>query len=401
MDGIRVLRNPIQNYAWGSESFIPQLIGESAPENVPQAELWMGAHPQAPSMVWHHGEWVPLPKLIQEDPEGVLGKSTAKKFSNKLPFLFKVLAADRPLSIQAHPNRIQAREGFSRENSRGIPLNAPHRNYKDDNHKPEMICALTPFWTLIGFRELDEIFALTDRLGASSFRDRIMDSWGQLYHEPLKRLFTGLLTMDRDDQRQMVAEVVESCMKHAGADKAFEWTVKLNRAYAGDAGVLSPLFMRIVRLEPGEAMYISSGQLHSYLEGAGIELMANSDNVLRGGLTPKNIDVPELLEILDFSADESCLLKPETGMNGEKLYRCPAEEFILSAISLDEGAVFMGSKKRSVEIMICTEGEAKIIDLDRRENHALNKGSSIIIPASAGPYRIEGKCNVYRAAVPL
>ncbi len=361
----------------------------------------MGAHPKAPSLVWYDGEWVPLPELIQEDPEGILGKPTAKKFSNRLPFLFKVLAVERPLSIQAHPNRVQARQGFSRENSRGIPLNASHRNYKDDNHKPETICALTPFWALTGFTEYKDIIALTDRLGASRFRDRVMDSLGQVNHESLRRLFTKLLTMERDDQRRMVAEVLESCEKHAGDDKAFEWTVKLNQAYAGDIGVLSPLFMKIVRLEPGEAMYIPSGQLHSYLEGAGIELMANSDNVLRGGLTHKNIDVPELLEILDFSANERFLLNPERGMNGERLYPCPAEEFILSAISLHEGAVFVGPKKHSVEMMFCTEGEAQIIDLDRREDHPLNKGTAIIIPASAGPYKVEGKCTVYKAAVPL
>jgi mannose-6-phosphate isomerase len=401
MDRIQVLRNPIQNYAWGSETFIPQLTGESAPENVPQAELWMGAHPKAPSLVWHDGEWVPLPDLIREDPEGVLGKSAANRFSNKLPFLFKVLAAERPLSIQAHPNRDQARQGFARENSLEVPLNAPHRNYKDDNHKPEIICALTPFWALIGFRAFEDIIVLTDRLGASSFRESVMDSRGQANHESLRRLFTGLLTMDADAQRRMVTEVAESCEKYAGADKAFEWTVKLNRAYTGDIGVLSPLFMKIVRLEPGEAMYISSGQLHSYLEGAGIELMANSDNVLRGGLTPKNIDVPELLKILDFSSNERCLLNPERGTNDERLYRCPAEEFILSEISLNEGAVLVGPKERSVEIMICTEGEAKIIDLDRKEDLSLNKGTAIIIPASAGPYRIEGRCTVYRAAVPL
>jgi mannose-6-phosphate isomerase len=401
MDRIQVLRNPIQNYAWGSETFIPQLTGESAPEKVPQAELWMGTHPKAPSLVWHDGEWVPLPKLIRENPEGVLGKSAANKFSNRLPFLFKVLAAERPLSIQAHPNRDQARQGFARENRLKVPLNAPHRNYKDDNHKPEIICALTPFWALIGFREFEDIIVLTDRIEASSFRDRVTDSCGQANHESLRRLFTGLVTMDGDDQRRMVAEVVESCEKYAGADKAFEWTVKLNRAYAGDIGVLSPLFMKIARLEPGEAMYISSGQLHSYLEGAGIELMANSDNVLRGGLTPKNIDVPELLEILDFSSNKRCLLNPERGMNNERLYRCPAEEFILSEISLNEGDVFVGPKERSVEIMICTEGEARIIDLDREEALSLNKGTAIIIPASVGQYEIEGMSTVYKAAVPL
>ena len=352
MDRIQVLRNPIQNYAWGSKTFIPKLTGEPASENVPQAELWMGAHPKAPSLVWHDGEWIPLPKLIREDPEGILGKSAANKFSNKLPFLFKVLAAEMPLSIQAHPNRDQARQGFARENGLEVPLNAAHRNYKDDNHKPEIICALTPFWALIGFREFKDIIELTDRLGAPSFRDRVVGSSAQTNHESLRRLFTELLTMDRDDQRRMVSEVVESCEKFAGTDKAFEWTVKLGRAYAGDIGVLSPLFMVIAQLEPGEAMYISSGQLHSYLEGAGIELMANSDNVLRGGLTSKNIDVPGLLEILDFSSNKRCLLNPERGMNNERLYRCPAEEFLLSEISLNEGDVFVGPKERSVEIMI-------------------------------------------------
>jgi mannose-6-phosphate isomerase len=207
--------------------------------------------------------------------------------------------------------------------------------------------------------------------------------------------------MEEDDRRRMVAEVVESCEEHAGADKAFDWTIKLNRVYPGDTGVLSPFIMEIVRLEPGEALYISSGQLHSYLEGAGIELMANSDNVLRGGLTPKNRDISELLEILDFSVNERRLLNPEGGMNNEKFYRSPAEEFILSTISLDEGAVFMGPKERSVEIMICTDGEARINDLDRREGLPLKKGTSIIIPASTGSYKIEGKCTLYKAAVPL
>ena len=148
-------------------------------------------------------------------------------------------------------------------------------------------------------------------------------------------------------------------------------------------------------------MYISSGQLHAYLEGAGIELMANSDNVLRGGLTHKNIDVSELLKILDFSSEGRSLLTPERSINREKLYRCPAEEFILSEISLNEGAVFLGPKERSVEILICTEGKAQIIDLDRREDLSFNKGTAVIIPASTGPYKIKGKCTLYRAAVPL
>jgi mannose-6-phosphate isomerase len=406
MERILVLKNPIQNYAWGSKTFIPELLGEPASKDTPQAELWVGAHPKAPSLVWHNGEWVPLPQLIQDNPEGILGKSVAKKFSNRLPFLFKVLAAERPLSIQAHPDRDRARQGFVRENSLGIPLNAPHRNYRDNNHKPEIICALTPFWALIGFRELEEIIALSDRLGASMFRDKAISLWRQSEQDALRKLFTFLMTMDRHHQRRIVADVVASCKEYADVDKAFEWTVRLNQAYADDIGVLSPLFMKIARLEPGRAMYISSGRLHAYLEGAGIELMANSDNVLRGGLTSKNIDVTELLEILDFTVDETPILTPKRGRNNENIFLSPAEEFALSMISLTQGTVFESTKKDSVEIMICTEGEAHMTDLGHAEELSLNKGTAIIIPAAAGPYRIEGhrikgNATIYKAAVPL
>ena len=217
----------------------------------------------------------------------------------------------------------------------------------------------------------------------------------------LKRFFRELMTMRQDRKKQVVGDAIKAARKYAERDMTFQWMVDLYPEYPEDIGLFSPILLNLIYLKPGQAMFLPAAELHAYLDGVGIELMANSDNVLRGGLTPKNIDVPELLDILDFSSNERGLLNPEKGMNNERLYRCPAEEFILSEISLDEGAVFVGLKERSVEIMICTEGEARIIDLDRKEDLPLNKGTTIIIPASAGPYEINGRCTVYRAAVPL
>lgn len=401
MDKIGVLKNPIQNYAWGSRTFIPQLIGELAPANTPQAELWIGAHPKAPSQVLCDGEWISLLELIQQNPDGILGKPVAKKFSNKLPFLFKVLAAAKPLSIQVHPHQDQARKGFARENRLKISLDAPNRNYKDENHKPEIICALTPFWALSGFRRIEDLIALIDRLGAPILRDKIINIRDRSNDKSLRKFFTHLMTMDRNYQAEMVGEVVEFCEKYSGTDTAFDWIIRLHREYARDIGVLSPIFMKVVRLKPGEAMYIQAGMLHAYLEGAGIELMANSDNVLRGGLTTKRIDVPELLNILNYTTHEEGFLRPERRGSSERLYDSPAEEFVLSVISVGEGAVFKSPRKRSVEMMICTAGNAHITDLGNGDVLSLTKGTAIIIPAAAGQYRIQGNATIYKAAVPL
>jgi mannose-6-phosphate isomerase len=401
MKKISILRNPIQNYAWGSMTFIPDLMGGPVPAKKPQAELWMGVHPKAPSKVLCDGEWMSLPEFIQTDPERILGESIAKDFSNELPFLFKVLAATKPLSIQAHPSRDQARAGFARENEMKIPLDAPNRNYRDENHKPEMICALTPFWLLNGFRKIDDLMALTERIGAPALRDIVRPLHGQHEAETLKVLLTTLMTMDRDAQTQLVREVMHCIEQNSGTDAAFEWVVRLNQEYPGDMGVLSPLFMNIIRLEPGQGMYTPSGRLHTYLEGAGIELMANSDNVLRGGLTAKNMDIGELLKILDFTQNEVDILRPEGCERGEDIYDTPAKEFALSLISVDRGSPFESPATRSVEIMICLEGDAQISDLGNGNVLSLTRGTSLIVPAAVQHYRIEGKATLYKAAVPL
>ncbi len=398
---IAVLKNSIQEYAWGSKTFIPQLFREPGPADNPQAELWMGAHPKAPSQVFYGGNWISLLELIQERPGDVLGLRVAERFSNKLPFLFKVLAASKPLSIQAHPDKKQAREGFTRENMMKIPLNAPHRNYRDENHKPELICALRPFWALKGFREIGSIITLMDKIGPVAHSVGVDILRNQPNEEGLKGFLNSLMTMEREQQRNVVTEVVACGEKYSETDPVFEWLTKLNREYPGDIGVLSPIFLNLIHLQPGEATFLPSGELHAYLEGAGLELMANSDNVLRGGLTSKHIDIPELLESLNFTCNGVNILTPERQVTGERVYPTLAEEFMLSMISLHEGSFYRSPEIRSVEILICTEGAGRITELGSRDGLDLSNGTVIIIPAAVRQYRIEGDATLYKASVPL
>ena len=401
MRKIGVLKNTIQEYAWGSRVAIPELLGQPVPVDKPQAELWMGAHPKAPSQVLSDGLWRSLPEVIQENPEETLGQKVAARFSNKLPFLFKVLAAAKPLSIQAHPNKEQAGQGFARENELGIPLDAPHRNYRDDNHKPEIICALTPFWALNGFRRIDVILSLLEEARIADLAEIVSLLRSHSNRDGLKKFFNHLMTMEAEKQRQIVEEAVAFAEGRAGEEPVWTWIVKLNEEYPGDMGVLSPAFLNLIQLEPQEAMYLPAGELHAYLEGVGIELMANSDNVLRGGLTPKHIDVQELLAVLNFTDGDLHILSPKNFTSGEGIYSTEAEEFVLSVIRIKKVAPFSSPRDRSVEMMMCTEGAVNVTDLSDGETTVLTKGTSIIVPAAVEQYSIEGDGILYKAAVPL
>ena len=401
MRKIGLLKDTIQEYAWGSKTAIPELLGQSSPADKPQAELWMGAHPKAPSQVLADGLWRSLPEVIQESPEEALGKKVAARFSNKLPFLFKVLAAAKPLSIQAHPNKEQAEQGFARENELGISLNASHRNYRDDNHKPEIICALTPFWALNGFRRIEETLSLLEEARITDLAEIVSFLRSHSNRDGLKKFFNYLMTMEAQKQRQIVEEAVAFAEGRAGEEPAWTWIAKLNEEYPGDIGVLSPLFLNLVRLEPQQAMYLPAGELHAYLEGVGIELMANSDNVLRGGLTPKHIDVQELLAVLNFTDGDLNILSPKNLASGEEIYSTEAEEFVLSVIRINKAASFNSPLDRSVEMMLCTEGKVNVTNLSDGEITLLTKGTSIIVPAAVEQYCIEGDGILYKATVPV
>jgi mannose-6-phosphate isomerase len=414
MQGVFPLHNTIQEYAWGSLSAIPELLGRASPADKPQAELWMGAHPKAPSRVLlPEGDELPLPEMIARDPAGTLGPAVAEKFAGCLPFLFKVLAAAQPLSIQAHPNLEQARAGFHRENEQGIPLDAFRRNYRDDNHKPEVISALTPFWALNGFRPLPQMIDLLRSVGFSSIGKQIDAFGSRPTGTGLKTFFASLMGLDPETREWAIQEAQgwaerqlsgrpgdapASGGERRPADSIADWLLRLGEIYPGDIGVLSPLLLNLLLLQPGDTMFLKAGVLHAYLEGTGIELMANSDNVIRGGLTPKHMDVDELLSILRFEGRAVQLAESTETLPGQRIFHTPAREFRLAEIRVSPNQPYRNPDRGSIELMIILDGQGRIETVD---SLALCKGDSLVIPASTGPYTIHGPLHLYRADVPL
>jgi mannose-6-phosphate isomerase len=400
MKKIGLLKNSVQNYAWGSPTAIPELLGEPNPALEPRAELWMGAHPKAPSQVRCDGKWVSLIDLIEKHPHAILGKKVAQAYHNKLPYLFKVLAAAKPLSIQAHPSLDQAKAGFARETRQGIALDASNRNYKDDNHKPECICALSSLWAMCGLRSTAGILDLMGKHCPMSLAAEL----DQLKRQPdsggLKRFFNDLMTMDSGRQKRVVAEAVKSVRHYSAKNPVVHWLTRLSAEYPSDIGILSPLLLNLIQLKPGQALYLPAGELHAYLEGVGMELMANSDNVLRGGLTPKHIDVAELIKVLNFEPRSVTVLAAIDQGKNERVYPTPADEFVLSMISVFPDSSYHSPPSRSVEIMLCTEGRAHLTDHDTRQAIPIKKGDSVIVPATVKGYSLVGNAVVFKAAVP-
>ena len=346
------------------------------------------------------GHWQSLIELIQQHPHDILGRKVSEKFHNTLPYLFKVLAAAKPLSIQAHPNLDQAKEGFERENTQDIPLDAPIRNYKDDNHKPECICALSKFYALYGFRTISEIVTMMTTACPVDLTDELDHLKTNPDSHGLKIFYTDLMTMDPSKQKRVVDETLHNMHKISNQD-AIIWMKRLSEEYPSDIGILSPMLLNLICLEPGQALFLPAGELHAYLEGLGIELMANSDNVLRGGLTPKHIDLPELLKVVHFEPRPIDLLATEKSGENEKIFINPASEFVLSLISVSEENSYLSSTYRSAEILLCTDGEASMQDIGTKNNLKLKKGNSVIIPAAVKGYKINGNAVFYKAAVPI
>jgi len=400
MHDIYKLKNTIQEYAWGSKTAIPELSGEKSPSENPQAELWMGAHPKAPSLVEVEGSLVSLNYFIKRHPDGILGEKVAQRFNNQLPFLFKVIAAEKPLSIQAHPNKEQAIDGFKRENEMGIPLDSPIRNYRDENHKPEIICALTNFWALNGFRKIAEIIELAEMLGVGELNREIDILINSLNSSGLKAFFESQMFIPDEQKKMLVKKVVEKSSELENQNIAFEWICRLNDEYPDDIGVLAPVYLNLIELKPGDAMFLDAGDLHAYLHGVGIELMANSDNVLRGGLTPKNVDVLELIRIMNFEEKKIEIIEPVEKLASEKAYKTPAEEFELSVIELKGNKIYASDLNHAVEIMIVVDGEALIMDIHQGSAIELPKGASVLVPASVSDYRIRGRSVIYKASSP-
>lgn len=369
------LRPALQSYPWGSRTKLAQLTGAPVPTNKPWAELWFGAHPLASSLVGDR----PLSEIIAQDPESALGKA-ADVAGGTLPFLLKLLAADEPLSLQAHPTLDQAKEGFERENAEGIPTNAPHRNYRDANHKPELIVALTEFHALAGFRPVARTKALFEALQIDSLNHYLGLLDGDSAENGLRALFTTWLTLPQQVLDSLVADVSAGCAAYSGDDYnvslVAETTAALAKRYPGDPGVLGSMLLNRLVLRPGEALYLGAGQLHAYLSGVGVEIMANSDNVLRGGLTSKHVDVVELLKVLTFEPLGNPIVGSTVDESGWVRYETPASEFALASIELLPGQQAELPAGQAA-IVLSAKGDVKL---------SSGSGSSISVEQGSGAW---------------
>jgi len=378
------LKNTVKNYDWGSADWIPALLSQENTSRVPQAELWMGVNPSAPSRAkLPGGEAGPLlSELIAWEKETFLGSEIAQKYGT-LPFLFKVLAAEKPLSIQAHPNIRQARDGFEKENLKDIPLDAPNRNYKDPSDKPEIICALSNFAALCGFREPRDICFLFEILSMES-EGVIKQGFEKLIlvlkrqdGNPLKNFLSALFSMNNDWLEMLgpFFKEQQEQLKRDFREHKNEWAlcVYLSEFYPTDHGILAPLYLNIIELAPGEAMYVPAGTLHSYIKGMGIELMTDSDNVLRGGLSSKHIDSSELLSVLEFSQFKPEIMRIPNPVPSHFMYQTPSGNFSLSVIHGFGAAVPYNETVPS--IMIVTKGSLII-----NKSTVLETGESVFIP---------------------
>ena len=357
------ITNTPRDYAWGSDGQISELLGLEA-SGRPEAELWLGAHPGSPSRVV--GTDDTLLDIVQ----------------GRLPFLLKVLAAGSPLSLQAHPTAAQAAEGFARENALGVPLDSPQRNYKDEFPKPELIYALSDrFDALCGFRAAADIRETFEALGgAEALLERLHGD------ESLREVFEWLITRGPGVD-ELIAAVVE---RADGSTPALATAAELARQYPGDPGIVISLLLHRVTLDRGEVLYLPAGNIHAYLHGVGIELMASSDNVLRGGLTPKHIDVPELLSVLDFRPVPVPYLAPEHPSVGVEVFRPDVPDFVLVVVE-DEGSYDLTGPA----IALCTEGDLEVVGATGAYN--LSQGDAVYITADEGGLTFGGLGRVFLA----
>jgi mannose-6-phosphate isomerase len=387
------LTNTVRHYPWGSRTVIPELLGEASPADEPYAELWMGAHPDAPSAL---STGTPLDKAIEEDPDRMLGAGVRERFGTRLPFLMKVLAADLPLSLQAHPTTEQARVGFAAEEAAGVPRDDPTRTFKDPFHKPELLLALTPVEALCGFRPVEESLHCLAKLQVSELKPTI----AALARGGLRAAIPQLIALAPDVRTVLVEAVAAAASGFVAAHdpefiNTYRWAASLAGTYPGDPGVVISLMCNHLTLEPGEAVFLPAGNLHAYLSGSGVEVMAASDNVLRGGLTAKHVDLAALIEVLDFTDGRVPVLRPVLGPGGLR-YPVPVEDFDLTRCQLDARSGSLGTA--GPQVLLCTEGTAVLTSDDGEVT--LEKGRSAFVPAGA-PVTASGPAVLYRATTNL
>ena len=374
----------VRHYDWGTADFIPRLCGRE-PTGRPEAELWFGAHAEAPAGVvlsCPNPVEVPLDRVIADRQDEVLGPGA---IGATLPFLTKILSAARPLSIQAHPNREQAVRGFAAETTGAHPVAVTDRNYRDQNHKPELLYALTPFSALSGFRPAAEAAQLLAALGVEQLRpdiQRLASEGAAAYRPLLEALYrhtgTDLASAAVDAARRPSTEGAPSCRE------AMHWVVRIATHHPDDPLVVAPLFLRLIRLDPGEALFTGPGVPHSYLEGSALEVMASSDNVLRLGLTSKRVDAGELLDILVYETADVALMKPrvdEQPWGRRSGFQPPVDDFRLDFLQIGgHGEAPLHSDGRA-RIVLALEGEIEVRNALGAQ--LLHPGEAALLPAAA------------------
>lgn len=391
------LKGIVQHYAWGGEAFIPDLISQPNQKEQPCAEYWMGAHSSAPSMLSMNQEWVSLKTLIDEYPNQTINARVQDKFG-ELPYLFKVLDVKDMLSIQVHPTKTEAEKGFQAEEAAGIALNAPNRNYKDRNHKPEIMIALSEFWLLHGFKKSNLIIqTIEDNLELKVLLPLFKK-------EGIRSLYQFVMEMDQCDVNALLLPLVKKALRHkqdgsvTKVDPAW-WAAKLYEQSGIpeniDRGIFSIYFFNIVQVNPGEAVFQKAGVPHAYLEGQNIELMANSDNVLRAGLTPKHVAVPELMKHTLFEEVVPDIMQGKPVQTGELIFTCPVPDFGISKIDLSPNNSYAG-KAFSLEILIVTAGGMLV------NNELVLKRGEVVAMLDGADYQLtaSGDCTVFKAFVP-
>ncbi len=401
--GLLKLAGVVQNYSWGGFEFIPDLLGEKNAAQKPYAELWMGAHPRGTSKVEFDDVKIPLDNLLEHAGAHILGNQAAKKFSGKLPYLFKILDAGQMLSIQVHPSKLEAEQGFLEENLSNIPLSAPERNYKDDNHKPEIHVALTDFWMLHGFKSPREIKRILENTREFHGLEVVFGS------DDLPALYKTIMEMPQEQVDSILYPIYEQYKPafHEGTlekDAPLYWAIQaaLQFPLPGghfDRGIFSIFLMNIVHIKPGQGTFQPAGVPHAYLEGVTIELMANSDNVLRGGLTHKHIDVEELLATVSFQTGKPDILKGSKISETERIYTVPVKDFQLSKLSISSKTEHKSGPVHGPDTLVVLHGKVLVRTLE--ESREFCRGEIFMVPADLD-YSITatGRATLYKATIP-
>ncbi|GIG22881.1 mannose-6-phosphate isomerase [Cellulomonas chitinilytica] len=387
--------------AWGSTTAIPDLLS-LVPDGRPVAEAWFGAHPSAPALAHVDGSQVRLDDVIAADPEGTLGADVASRSENRLPYLLKIIAAASPISLQVHPSIQRARVGYELEDAAGTPIDARERSYRDRNHKPELVYALTRFDAMVGFRaprRAAELLVGLDTPLAADLRARLMADPAQ---SGVRAAFEWLVSPETRPGIGEVQAFADACAKRlvdgSPSPRTDRTVIRLAAAYPGDAGAVTSVLLNPVTLRPGEAVFVPAGTVHAYLQGVGVEIMANSDNVLRAGLTEKHIDLPELLVNLDAVAAPPIRIAPERVFTSTEIYYAPVDDFELSVTRLtDEGVARIPG--RGPRVLLCLEGEIEV-HTERNGTLPLRRGQAAFAPAGEGAVTAWGDGVLVQADVP-